>query len=319
MMKNTRIHALWAAILTLVLGAAFANAEVGPIRDTAAFFSDRAKSEAASRIAEMERRFKKSLVVETFQSVPEEMKQGLDTQDKAARTRLFEQWAEKQARQIKVNGVYILISKEPAHLHAVVGNDTQNRAFTRLDRDDLVSMMLARLRQKQNDEALREGVDFVLSTMARHAGTGNRARNAPASAVAAPAREHHTGGSSSWSWIIPVLIGVGVVWLVVGILRSLFRGGSTSGTGGMSPGFGGGGFLSSLLGGMFGAAAGMWLYDQFTSHGSSSAADSYDNGSGDTGFSGQDTDYSGSGGDFSDDSGGGGFGGDSGDSGGGDF
>jgi uncharacterized protein len=87
----------------------------------------------------------------------------------------------------------------------------------------------------------------------------------------------------------------------------------------MAPGASGGGFGRSLLGGLFGAAAGMWMYDQF--FGSQGHASSWsernDAGSGDGGVSGQDTDYSGSGGGF-DDSGGDSGGGDSGGFGGGD-
>ena len=86
---------------------------------------------------------------------------------------------------------------------------------------------------------------------------------------------------------------------------------------------GGGGFLSSLVGGMFGAAAGMWMYDQFFSnHGSNSAygSDRNDVSGGDSGFTGQDSDYNSSGGDFggSDSGSSGGDWGGGGDSGGGD-
>ena len=49
------------------------------------------------------------------------------------------------------------------HIQIVVGNETQNKAFTRLDRDNLASLMLNKLRQKKNDEALLEGVNFVFT------------------------------------------------------------------------------------------------------------------------------------------------------------
>ena len=121
---------------------------------------------------------------------------------------------------------------------------------------------------------------------------------------------------------MPALIGLVLAWVVVAIFRAMSRGGNPGG-GVPAPGMGGGGFFSSLLGGMFGAAAGMWLYDQFSGHHSSAyAADADERGNGDSGFSGQDTDYSGSGDSFGSDSssgdaGGGDFGG--GDGGGGDF
>src|SRR5262249_15497044 len=91
-------------------------------------------------------------------------------------------------------------------------------------------------------------------------------------------------------WIVVVLVGV---WVVIGIVRGFSRrsqgpypqqgrpmqsmgGGGAQYSpqyGGAPPaptpmGGGGGGFVSSLLGGMFGAAAGNWIYDSFTGRGS---------------------------------------------------
>ena len=87
------------------------------------------------------------------------------------------------------------------------------------------------------------------------------------------------------------------------------------------PGYGGGGgFFQNMMGSMFGAAAGMWMYDNFFgSHSSASTfgSDPTDTSHSDGGFSGTDTDYTSSGGSFGDDSGGGFDGG--GDSGGGDI
>ena len=69
--------------------------------------------------------------------------------------------------------------------------------------------------------------------------------------------------------------------------------------------------MSSLLGGMFGAGAGMWLYDQFSGNrgNSSMGAEHNDRGSVDSGYSGQDTNYSSSGDSFGNQSSGGDFGG----------
>jgi len=76
------------------------------------------------------------------------------------------------------------------------------------------------------------------------------------------------------------------------------------------PSAGGGGMFGSLLGGMFGAAAGMWLYDQFSgSHSNAWGGDQENRGYDSTGYSGQDTDYSGTGGDFGGDDNGGDWGG----------
>jgi len=301
-------------------GTAIACAGTSGVRDNGDFFSDSAKKEATRRISEIESQFKKELVVETFTAVPEEIKRGVDLTDKPALKKMFNEWTLKEAKNQKVNGIYILISREPAHLQIVVGGDTLSKAFTLKDRDSLTTLMLSRLRAKQNDEALSECVKFVSTTMSGHASPGSTVNSATSSTASSSVRASRTEQATPWGWIITAVIGIAAVWLIVGVLRSFMGGrGATAGSG-MMPGGGGGGggMFNSLLGGMFGAAAGMWLYDQFSgSHGNAWGSDQENRGTGSTGFSGQDTDYSGTGGDFGGDYSGGDSGGS--DGGGGDF
>ena len=299
-------------VMASLIGTSVSQAGVGAIRDSAEFFSEAAKSKAQQSISKIEQQFKKDLVIETFTEIPDELKQGVDLTDRVARNKLFEQWAVKQAKQERVNGVYILLSREPAHIQIVVGNETRDKAFTLKDRDNLASLMLGKLRSKQNDDALSAGVDFVLTTMTSHVVPSNRGKSVPIS----PAKSGQTENSNLWVWIAVAVIGIGGIWLIMGIVRAVLGGRAASAAPGMSPGFGGGGMFGSLLGGMFGAAAGMWLYDQFSgSHGNAWGGEEGTRSEGSMGYSGQDTEYSGTGGDFGGDSGGGDFGGD----GGGDF
>ena len=306
----------------MLLGTSASHAGMAGIHDNAGFFSERAKSEASRSIAELERTLRKDLAIETFNAIPDDMKKGVNLQDQAAVNRLFGQWAVRQAKQNTVNGIYVLLVREYSHIHVVVDDETQKHAFTLKDRDALVSTMLVKLRKKESDEALLDGVNFVLSTMRSHEGA--RAHGVPTH-VSDSTRAASRGLSG---WIIPVLIGLLATWLIVGIIRSVLGGGSAGGGTVMTPGSGGGGFFQSLLGGMFGAAAGMWMYDQFFGHHDSSALGAGPEGpvDGESGISGQETGYSDSGASFDDnsggsDAGGGDSGGDSGggDSGGGDF
>jgi hypothetical protein len=289
--------------------ASIAHAEVDGIRDNGAFFSARAKTEALGGISDIGKRFRKDLVYETYSAIPQELKQGLDLADKAAMGRFYEEWAVKQAKQQRVNGIYILLVKEPPHLQILVGNDTQRNAFSLKNRDELRSLMLPKLHNKQYDEALLESVNFVSATLREHAPARGRT----------PVMGHRTEAPSSSHWLIMALLIGGAVWVVLRIVRAVAGGGGGgySGTA-MAPGGGGGGFMSNMLGGMFGAAAGMWIYDQFSGRSSSwgggdTGYGGDNGGNGDNGYSGQDSDYSGSGGDFGDNDSGGG------DSGGGDF
>lgn len=306
----SRTLALMLGILAVIfLGTAASRAGSGGVVDNGAFFSEQAKSDAVKAIAEMERTLHKGVLVETFKEIPAEVKTGVNAQDRTAMSQMYDQWAKKLAKQHGVNGVYVLIVKTPAHLQAEVGTETQQLAFTMKDRAALVSLMLGNLGAKQNDEALRDGVNFVAAKMKSHLPNHSRTGTAPV-----PVSSHPTQSSGGMGWLIPAIVIGLVVWVVIGIIRAI-SGRASGGPAMGQAGGGGGGFFSSLIGGMFGAAAGMWMYDQFfSSHGSNSAygSERNDTNSGDSGFSGQDSDYSGSGGDFGSDS-------DSGSSGGGDF
>jgi uncharacterized protein len=302
MLNTHRFRVLISLVFALFLSSVVSRAERGVIIDGGGFFSDFAKAEANRQLLELGLRFKKEVVIETFKAIPAEVSQGVNLQDRAAVNRMFEVWTLQQAREQRVNGIYILLSKEPAHLQVIIGNDTQRSLFTTRDRTALIEVMLGKLRAKQPDEALLQGVSVIASAMKSH--VMDRAQphvqNRPAGEKEEP---------SPWGWVLAAVVGFLVAWLVIGLVRSMFSGGAT----GATPGSGGG-FMTSLLGGMFGAAAGMWLYDQF------SGRSSYDSDRGDyndAGSTRRDTDYSSSGDSFSDDSGGGDSGG--GDAGGGDF
>ena len=309
----TRRLFLPALAATLLLGTAGARAAAGGIQDDGAFFSEFAKVNATGTIKDVAARLHKDIAVQTFASVPDDMKAAVLQSDKAATNRGFSQWAEQLARSKGVNGVLILLVKQPAHLQVVVGTDTLRQAFTLTDRVTLIQRMLEQLRNKKNDDALIDAVNFISTTMTSHR-----------SGAAAPlsSRVHSTQhGGSSWLPTIGIVL---LIWVGFSLIRGLFRSmsGGGAGGGGMgqpSYGGGGGGFFQNMMGSMFGAAAGMWMYDNFFgSHSSASTfgtqpPDSLNN---DTGFSGTDTDYTSDGGSFGDDSGSS-FGG--GDSGGGDF
>ncbi|MHB1077796.1 MAG: hypothetical protein ACYC67_00240 [Prosthecobacter sp.] len=311
----TRRLFLPALAATLLLGTAGARAAAGGIQDDGAFFSEFAKVNATGTINDVSTRLHKDIAVQTFATVPEDMKATVIHQDKAATNRGFSQWAEQLARAKKVNGVFILLVKQPAHLQVVVGTDTQRQAFTLTDRVTLIQRMLEQLRNKKNDDALIDAVNFISTTMSAH-------RNGAAAPVSSKARALQKEGGSSWLPTIGIVL---LIWVGFSLIRGLFRsmsgGGGGVGGGMGQPGYGGGGgFFQNMMGSMFGAAAGMWMYDNFFgSHSSASTfgSDPTDTSHSDGGFSGTDTDYTSSGGSFGDDSGGGFDGG--GDSGGGDF
>jgi uncharacterized protein len=334
----------WTILPALLLGCVTVAmaALVGEVRDEAGFFSADAIQKANEVIKEIHKDFKKDLLIETYKTLPadklEEFKKV--EKDKAAREEFFQKWARQRGKQAEVNGVIILITKEPGHLEIEVGNETQKRDFTNADRRELRDLMVGKFKdaakakdetdkKKLHDEALLEGVRFVQKTMKSNIGTikGSGPVHQPNPApIHVPSQPAARGGGFNWGGLLCMgLIILAVVWVVFGLIRA-FTGGFGGGGGwGGGYGGGGGGFMTGLLGGLFGAAAGSWLYDRFFrgdgfGGGGGWGSSAYGAGPSDEP---RDTDYSGGGGDFGGDDGGGGggggdFGGDAG-GGGGDF
>ena len=86
MLLHAHFRTLLGLIGVLFCGVATSSAQRGEIRDNGAFFSDTAKAEAGRQMAEIGARFKREVVVETFKSVPDDLKQGVNLQDRAAQT-----------------------------------------------------------------------------------------------------------------------------------------------------------------------------------------------------------------------------------------
>jgi uncharacterized protein len=282
----------WVPVLAgLFLAANPAGVAAAEVKDDAGFFSPDAVRKANQQLEEIKRRYDRSLVIETFKTVPEGKADKLaGAQD---RRRVYDEWAKERARARDAD-IYALITREPSHVEVVARTRLQKQ-FSDQERGRLADLLVKHFDTKHYDQGLSEAVRFVQTALADS--TAPAKSQARENAGAAADRQH----GSNWSWVIwLLLIGLGA-FLLIGLFRA------------MSGGFGGGGFLTSLLGGLFGAAAGMWLYNTFFG-GSTHASDAGTTGE-DAGTGGDD-DYSGSGGDFG---GGDDYGGSGGDFGGGDF
>ena len=128
----------------------------------------------------------KDLMIETFASIPDDLKPNLEKEGKDT---FYAKWARTEAFELGVNGVIILITGDPAHLQIEVGNDTQTRAFTIADRDELVKKLAESFGAKDFDGGLLMAAQFVRDRMARNLA------GAPAAATR-PATEPQPSGSA---------------------------------------------------------------------------------------------------------------------------
>jgi uncharacterized protein len=355
--RNDLVRWFWLPLVLATAMTARSLAVVPEVKDGAGFFTPGALTKANAQITEIQKKYRKDLLIETFPSVPADKAEAFGKLDKSGRNRFFQDWAIQRAKGERVEGIYILISKQPGHVQVEVGKNEQKKAFrVPEDSDRLSKILLQNFQKKDYDSGLLEAVQFVEQKLGENLGVAARPASEPLSNIidhginkVAPAAQ----GASGMSWIVILIVIVIGFW----ILRALFRGifhmlggggprqygpGPGAGYGGPGAGYGGpgyggggggGGFMSGMLGGLFGAAAGNWLYDSFGRGGGMGGG--FGGGGGERSYGGDrgpapsdaDQDYSGSGGDFGggsqDDGGGSGGdfgGGDSGgDSGGGDF
>ena len=271
----------WIAIATLMLTCWFTGSAAlaqpaqtsRSVADDLGLFSAEAEAKANAVIGRVKQQHKKDLVIETAHAPKRPA--GLNENDKAAVGRFFDDWAVARFENQKVNGVYVVILEKPKIIRVVVGPRTlESGMFTKANRDELFQKIQEKLKASDEDGALLAGVNYVADTLQTNARTSSGATPQ----AAPPAKK--TGGETTDDAAQPqvqaspiikwILIGLAVLlvfWLVSAVIRAL---GSMGGAGGYG-GAGGGGFMSSLLGGMFGAAAGMWMYDHFFGGGTPSA------------------------------------------------
>lgn len=244
-----------------------------PIKDELGFFSPQAEEQANQKVAEIKRTFNKDLYIEAINPPPQP--KGLDGKDTKAVDEFFDKFADKRFAELHENGVYVMIVEKPKVLHklrVVVGNNTMVEGyFTGANRSTLIDKVREKLQAGDKDGALLFTTNFVFDTMKANHPVASR------KAAAAPMVNHGNGHTATagfpWSTILTILAVIAGVWILFALVRALFgaAGGGGMGAPGMGYGGGGGGFFSNFLGGMFGAAAGMWMYNSFFGHGSSSA------------------------------------------------
>ena len=260
------------------------------VRDSLNFFSQGAKDQANQRAAEIKRLYQKTLFIETTKAPPQP--KDLDVADAIAVNKFFDEWAAKRYQELGINGVYVVIVDNPAKIRIEVGQQTQAKNFfTQANRTLLSDKIKEKLKANDKDGALVVAANFVADTMKHNHPDAVPQKGSAPVAHNNPAPVQHNvapGGGFQMGGILTIVAILVVVWVVFAIIRGLIgmMSGGGGGGHGYGPGYGGGGgggggFMTSMLGGMFGAAAGMWLYSQFSGGSHHNSAWANDNPGGD--------------------------------------
>lgn len=239
----------------LVIAAAV-SASATEIIDEGAFFSPGVLKSANQTIAELEARYHREIHIETYASVPADKADAVAKMSKAEKDAYFVSWIKQRAQATNANGLFLLICKEPAHLHPAVGESLVQSGFTPQARQRVVEALLTNFRDHQYDRGLSQGLLQIRTEFSKLPAT-----SPAAPAHAAPVRPvpHRPEPAGNFGGI--VIIGLVIVGglILLSVLGRAFSGGAAGG-------FGGGGFGTGLMGGILGALAGNWLYDSFSGH-----------------------------------------------------
>lgn len=135
------------------------------IVDHGSFFSDQAKTQATSRLKNLNLRFKNDVILETFATLPPSLAANGANLSPDDKKRVFSQWMQTRMTQSQKDGIHVLICKDPAHLEVAVGEQTRKKTFTLADRDKLRDLLVNRFQAKKYDEGLTEAVSLIAETV----------------------------------------------------------------------------------------------------------------------------------------------------------
>jgi hypothetical protein len=261
------------ALLALLAVAAVGRAETPPaaVRDAAGLFSEDGRRRADEKLRDLRAIYHLDVVVQTVEAPPaddqERLKQAKSGKERnQAVAEFFKGWGAREAEKAEVDGVHVLICKEvlpkengyvqvtvwPAGAHADLFPPADQRKL----HDKLAGAMkkddgFFRLPQKGPPPDLAEQRSKVLNEALDEMREALRVNSLP---------------PFPWGVVIGVIAGALALWGVLGLVRMRLRKPDAA-AGKERPGA-----LAGLLGGLFGTAAGHWIYDTLFFHGPRASA-----------------------------------------------
>jgi Trypsin-like peptidase domain/TPM domain len=135
------------------------------VRDRAKFFSPEGVKKADEEIAEIAHRYGRDLLLETYPTVPADDVDRVKAMKSDERQAYFRASARKRAQAEGVNGVVILICREPATLYVNV-TESAKAVVTPEEEKRIQGALLTAFREKKYDDGLVAAVRLVREAFA---------------------------------------------------------------------------------------------------------------------------------------------------------
>jgi hypothetical protein len=142
-----------------------AGAVAPQIRDDGKFFSPDAVKKADEQIRDLYAKYRKDVLIETFPSVPADQLEKVKAMDQKQKSEYFHKQAEDRAKQRAVNGIYILITREPKYLYVQI-TPSAKTVFDREFYNRLREVLFSNFGEEHFDEGLAAAVRAVQERLA---------------------------------------------------------------------------------------------------------------------------------------------------------
>src|SRR5262249_14034496 len=221
--------ALALAVLLAIAGVAVAWPLVYEVKDDGKVLGEEVIKKANAEIKTIKEQFKKDLVIETYKELPADDKEAYEkvAKDRKETAKFFAKWAQRRAEKMEVNGVYVVVFRNPTHLEIEVGTETGKKAFTLDDRTKVGELLSAKIKEKEFDKAWLEATAFVhdtIKTNTKQAAVERHtapvlAQSQPVHQEPRPSQGRQAMFGSLGSVLCMGLVVVLVIWVVIGLIR----------------------------------------------------------------------------------------------------
>ena len=150
---------LIAALLALLGLTAPALAIYPPgLKDDGKFFSKEGVEKANKKIRDIYEKYKKDVVVETLLMLTPEQEKTLKEDGEM---KFFAKLTNDRAKEMGLNGVYLIVCKKPRYLRMHMDPETQKKAFTASNRARTLDKIKEQFKEGEFDAGLLDGLKEI--------------------------------------------------------------------------------------------------------------------------------------------------------------
>jgi hypothetical protein len=138
------------------------------IKDNGKCFSAKAVDKALDKVYELAHRHKVDLLIDTVAEIPADKKANVRVMTAKERGRFFVDWSKSRAKAAKVDGIYVLICKQPGFIQVLLTLENKTR-FDTGSAGRVTEVMRKDFMAQKFDQGLEDGIAVIENRLAKKA------------------------------------------------------------------------------------------------------------------------------------------------------